>query len=149
MSDSEGPALALRDVARRNAASRVRRYVDEIQIEVDDGASVDEMVVWLAEQKGITVSKRNLEQILYRARKKARRQGNGAEVARPPARPSATPTVPQSSGALPRPPAALAARQADDVGLADVLDPKKRDAFADKYVNQKPRLFAAKTQGEN
>lgn len=149
MSVSEGSAPTPRKVARRNVASRVREHLPWLQSEIADGAIVDELLKALEEDHGIRVSKRNLEQILYRARKKARI--GEAPVAATPTAPTVTAPRPVAVGPAAKTPApaAPAASQTTDGGLADVLDPKKRDAFADKYVNQKPRLFAAKPQGEN
>lgn len=158
MHDELREALKLPDIPLRSKSAALRMKVPQIEEFLARGVP-REVIVEEFKKQGHDVTVHGLSNFLSYERR-TRKNAKLAQTPPPQAAPLVGAAIRATTGAPvqapavsaathPPPPAAPAASQTTDGGLADVLDPKKRDAFADKYVNQKPRLFAAKPQGEN
>lgn len=144
MSEPETPALAPPDMEGGTAAAKLRKHVPEIESLLQRGVR-RAVILDLLEKRGVVVNENYLSVFLTRERRARER----AERVKAPVQLPAVQPLAVTPPALDRSPAASAAIQTSDEQFAAALDPRKRAAFADKYVNTKPPLFAAKPKGEN
>lgn len=128
-------ALQLGDLPVRTVSARVRPFIPDIQRQLDRGVAMATIVAALNE-RGIAVTAGNLAKVLYRARK---------------SQPGTRVSDGQSPSVIASPPHPT--RQSSLQDIPPGVDPAKwarmslreqGEVFADKYVNMKPRLFAAK-----
>lgn len=127
------------------AAAKLRKFVPQIEALLQRGFRRD-VIIGLLEQQGVVVNENYLSVFLTRERRARKRSEAGG--APPPLAPAVATRLAPPLVVGPAP-AASAAIKTSDEQFAAALDPKKREAFADKYVNTRPPLFAAKAKGEN
>lgn len=113
----------------RTVAARLRAIMPAIDRKVREGVRHEDIVAAL-EAAGLRVSLNTFRSYLYRYRKRSLAQGTASTSAHPKAH-NSPPPAPGEAG-----PSALDA----DAAFEAALDPKQREALANRYLTRRPPI---------
>jgi hypothetical protein len=126
-------------------SARLRPLMPEIDRLVRGGVTHDEVVEGLRE-KGIEVSRETFRKNLYRYRRKAVALATAPETLQPKADQVVDDVVTRVPAPPPPAQPAIQPRPSGPLSLEELMDPKKRDAFADQYLTSPRRRLGEKKE---
>lgn len=131
--DTDKIRNSIAKLSGHTAAAKLRQVMPEIDAKVQDGVRHEEIVAAL-KSAGIDVNLETFRKNLYRYRAKIRKAGGPSAPVRPATMTDGNLSAgPQSVDAIPEP--------VGDTEFEAALDPKKRDAIGERYLNKRPALL--------